>query len=395
MQIVQSIKTMLLSNIKAEETLFKSLLFLFLILQACSSEEVTDATIFDACTDCTTSIARNVESNSFSHSITFYCPDNYGKFNTDVPPKVDGHIMYFLTDLNYILRYNLDQKDSILKPSEECQLPDIFPFIADYKILGDGSFLMTSRCDTNTIVHYNRERETLDTLMIGEGYVWSPMPFVGLTFSTVDDEQILPFVKVDDFNSGNFLGLFDASFNYKKGLGNSRKYDQKMYAPYYDTPIISQISKQTFFATYSSRNTVVKCNIKDDFEIEIESSYCFPDLNCACETMSIPQEKLGDFDFLSEKYTTSCYTLRLLSNNKFIYRMGKKCQPITDPITRKLNLTIDAPWVLDIMNIQFNEITRINFASRQYIYTSGFCYDDLIFLQKYSTDSQIITFHGY
>lgn len=379
---------------KFGEAHLMSLFFLLSVLSSCEGGEKINYT-YDNCSQCTGGVHFSEKGSSSQNMIQLLCPERFGGIDVNIPPKVQGGRLLLLSTRNYLLEYDLSLDDSCLQAKVLGQLPSIFPFISDYALDGEGILMTTRGEDNDVVVKFTPSSNQLDTVLHGEKLIWSSMPYLGMTFYDLNERRLFPFVKESDYNKGNYLAVFSEKFEYEKGIGASRAYYEESYAPYYDTPIISGIRNRVFYATYSSRDGAVKCELNDDYEIEMGEVYCFPKLGCECETQCIPKVKFGDYEFQTEKYVTACFTTKLMATNSALYRIGKECQDQVNPITRKLNRIGDAPWVLDKYMFDSGKVDRVYFGAQKYLPSSSFIYDGLMYVQRQNDNSKMIVFDGF
>lgn len=342
-----------------------------LLLSACSEKEAPKDYLYKHCATCDENvhIAGTLQPLD---SMFFSIPDSCGAIDSNIPPKLVGENLYFKTVKDYVVGYALNTMDTLLKPFSSIQLPDIHTPIADYMVVSDNEFYITTHDDTNFVYRY-RVNKGVEEVLNDADTRWDAMPFLGLKFQQLKGKYILPFIPMDEYNKGCYLSVFTENFKWVKSLGEGRDYASESFAPLFDSPIISDIfSDGTFYAIYSSGEQAMKCRITDDWKVEYLDSICFPKSVRHKESRTIPKSKLGDYEFLRKAHNCDRYVARLIADEQRVYRIVKGEQEEIDPVTRRVRTMVQAPWVLDVYNRRTKQYFTIDFPERNMVYSSSF-----------------------
>ncbi len=332
--------------------------------------------------------------NTISDSIILNFPDAHNTVNANVPFKLKSEKLYVLTMENNIIVYPLkfsDINSNPINPIQIIELPKNIEGISDFYFINNHGNILVSTL-SNLVLNFNYNDKKVDTILDGGKYVYNSMPYIGMTPIKLNNKFILPYTKINDFVEGNFLSVYDQNFKYLHGIGNSGYVDQDCKLPYYDTPIISNFTDSNmFYASFSSSNKILKCDFTKDLKIVYNTIYETE------EETSTPQDcisknQLYDYKFLNKLYVTSSYWLSLVAKDKILYRIKKKSQPFINVKTRKKNTMLDAPWSMDIIDTDAERTRRLEFPAREFLYLSGFLFNNSYYIPKSPSNNKIIIY---
>ncbi|GAB5416214.1 MAG: hypothetical protein Crog4KO_12020 [Crocinitomicaceae bacterium] len=366
-------------------------------MAACNEDVAEHADyLFDRCATCSNhpSDFKKIDAGDTLH---FSLPEEYGKIDPNIPPKLLDGLIYIKTLDDYLLEYKMDSSADSLFPKTAVKFPDIHMRIADYTILDNHKYHLTTHADTNFVYLFDAHSKKLVELMNDADTRWNAMPFIGLTMSEWKGKYIFPFIPMNDYNEGRYLSVYSKSFKHEKSMGFGRDYENTSFAPLFDTPIISELRENgTFYATYSSGEQVLKCKIKDDWTIVYLDSVCFPATYRHNDVLTIPKSGLADFELLRNAHSSEVYTIRLLESNDFVYRIVKLKQEEIDPETRRVRTMIDAPWMLDKFEKSTGQFYQRAFEALDFVHSCSFTRNSTEYFLTYeSLENEVVSFVAF
>ncbi len=368
-----------------------------LFLSACSTTETkTVKEVCDSCSE-TNSVTFSETKLKISDSLLLKIPENCGEINSDIPPKLSGNNLYVLTNNNELLKYPLESGKQ-----PECtklgKLPSVLPYISDYLVLKNSEVLFCSNEGTNSIVRFNlrTKKYTLkpdpDTTSLGS------MPYMGLSLTAYGQNQfIFPMVNLSEgIENHHFLGVYDSQLNYCYGIGNFRTYEADYFAPYFEAAILSRIENHSFYATSSSSQGVLKCQLTREGE-KLNVAYgeliCFSDAVNQRIKPKIKRKDLGNFKLLEQAYISDSYTVGIHSCGNALIRITKEKQAVVDQATHLKNRLMDAPWTMEIVDLikktgEFSSVDEFRFR-----FTNAFTYQNRFYVLSNQSDDKQITYY--
>lgn len=283
------------------------------------------------------------------------------------------------------------------EPVFAVKLPDIHNRIADYHVVDDKLFHITSHSDSNILFLYDANTGKVEELMNDGEKRWNAMPYMGMTIQMWRGNYVLPFVPMEEYNKGRFLSAYNADFSLQESMGFGRDFKGKRFAPFFDTPIITSIQNDgTFYATYSSGEQVMKCRIRKDWTISYEDSICFPNSFKHRDVLTLSQQELADFEKMRKAHNCDVYAARLIETEQFVYRAVKLSQPEIDPETRKVRSPLDSPWILEQYSKSKGTFKAREFDDRESILACSIEQKSRSYFLTYeSLEKNIVTFVAY
>jgi hypothetical protein len=201
---------------------------------------------------------------------------------------------------------------------------------------------------------------------------------------------------MSDVNTNrNFLGVYDRNLNCQYGLGDFRTYEDMHYAPYFDAPIMTKIVDGTFYVTSSSSNGALRCDLimsNGKFRLEPKEVTCFPRQTKISGT--IKKADLGDFRILEKAYISDSYVVGLYVVKNQLWRIVKDRQPFIDPSTRKKNISMDAPWILEKVGLTKKTASTCHVQPKLFRFTNAIVINDKLYVLSNQSNNRKTLFYA-
>ncbi len=382
--------------IKKRLTVLKwGVLYSSFFILSCSSPQTT--TVKEKCDTCEAvkSVRANSEVLAVVDSLVLQMDEVYGEINSNIPPKKVGNSLYILTTSNYVLKYAL-YKGSHMNYQVVAHLPNVYSMVSDYLVQDDSTIIFCSNDGINSITRYNTSDSSYTKDANLDTTICNSMPFLGLSLDQSAGKFLFPLVKMSDVNTNrNFLGVYDQNLNYQYGLGDFRTYEDANYAPYFDAPIMTKIVDGTFYVTSSSSNGALRCNLimsNGKFRLEPGEVTCFPRQTKISGT--IKKADLGDFRILEKAYISDSYVVGLYVVKNQLWRIVKDRQPFIDPSTRKKNISMNAPWMLEKVGLTKKTVSTCRVLPKLFRFTNAIVIDDKLYVLSNQSNTRKILFYA-
>lgn len=354
------------------------------IVERCDNFEKTDAQQFK-----TVKVAAN-------SALVLETTEELGEINSNIPPKIEGDKLFLITNNNVVLRYDLSQKGR-LKGKVAAKLPNVYESLSDYIVENDSIISFCSNFGNYSIAEFNTHSKKL-RLIKTDTTMCHSMPFLGLSLRKIQDKFLFPMVTVNDVNEkGNFLSVYNQQKRYGEGIGDFSLFDQNKFAPYFETPVMSEITNGIFYLTATSSNGVVKCSLKPENKkmvLEPLSALCFSKQTFDRFTGTMTKSDLGDFAKMEESYITKSYVVGLYLCGNNLIRVSKREQSFMNETTSTKNVLMNAPWTMEILNLknQSGEICEIE--KERFRFTNAFVHKNHFFVLSNQSNQHEIIYHS-
>lgn len=367
------------------------------ILSSCT-EAVSDT--FDVkrvCESCksTLQISETISFDAGS-SVNLSIPDSLGAVNTNIPIKIFGDNAYLITKQNWIVFFNVALFDKTANSSAipYQKLPDEYcNGLADYYINSPNETWLITRKDKNFLFSYNHEKKLVDTLLIGDEYIWNAYPFLGATVVKGEQNQFyLPFVKGNQSGKTALISAFEKSnnrLNYQHEIGELVSSNSKGWEPYSHTPYFAAFTKNAFWVSSSVSQGVVHYQLKNG-KLTQDDFVCFPE---AKFTKNLDPVLLNDQDLVNRMYVENSYNLGLNASSTHLLKYVKEKQPYIDPISHLKHSINDSPWYIDVYSFERSTLRRINIPEKRTYFTLTFIRENRLYLASQHTNGNSISFY--
>lgn len=362
---------------------------------ACSSDPV-ELTIKEECDTCLLHESVEFESSELKikDSLVLETTEELGQINPDIPPKKIDKELYLLTTKNYLLKYKIDKHNSSIYQIV-CKFPEVYSMVSDYLILNDSIVVFCCNDGTNSIARYNFSNTSCTKRTKTDTTICNSMPFLGLSLRKVNDTFLFPLVKMKHVNEeSNFLSVYNENLEHTYAIGNFRTYNKTNLAPYFDSPIMTELVDDFFYITSSSSNGVLKCKLElknDEIEVIQQNRICLSKQLFNKMNGKLKGDDLGDFRILESAYIADQYTIGLHYCKNQLIRIVKGKQPVINPKTKRKNIAMNAPWSLEIYDLlkKKGKIHRV--SANLFRFTNSLVVDNQLFiLSNHSTSTKTI-----
>lgn len=362
----------------------------FLFLACCSTNKPT---ITDICDQCVTTNFQKQYTNTITDSIAFQAADSLGQINPNIPPKqIDGS-MVLLTENNYLLFYRLSGQKKYYAISRVLPIPSIHESISDFLLTKDGELIITWNDNPEIFTRYKPENNSHVDYPLNKNAVGKITPFLNFGLAHYRNQFLFPIVSYEDaLNQNSIFGIFDRNLNYLKGLGNYTTHDVDFYAPFYDSPITSNIAGNKVFISSSTSPGAVQFHLKTN--TYDDAPRCFSKQVANLLKKTIPKNKLGDFKTLDEKYISDAYILKLYDTSKKLVRISKNKQPYYNAHSGMKNALLNASWNMEILDLKSNNGKILHFDTNKYLYTSAFILHEKLYILS-NQQNKTYTYHAF
>ena len=309
-------------------------------------------------------------------------PDSNLDLNIDIPIKLLDSSLYFLSRNHQLLEYNR-------KSHELRSIIDLSAFkrpIHDYYIINKDSLVLFNNEKGGFL--YKTGENSYKSIFNSKDFEWNTFPFLGVELIPFKNKFLSPHVKLSDYNSNCFLGLWSKEFDYIKGIGEFDYMAQSCRTAFYYTPAYSNVFNDNNIAVGpTSENNITIYKINDSLDLVPETSYSFPELP---EIECISDHLMQDLKFQSKLYITSSYWCRISCTSDKIFRIAKLNQDYVNSSTNRINRIMDSEWLLYTIDLTKKEIRKRGFKPAQFDYLFGFTDDQKIYIPKVKNDKIIL-----
>ncbi len=344
----------------------------------------------EVCDNCSEERAVDYQRGTIhrSDSLIFLKQDSIGEIKTDIPPKLLNNRIYFLTDKRVVISYPL-VKGKENKPTIIAKLPAAQPFISDFLVVNDSILIYSSPLNAE-LVEFNFKRNTHKVKNLLKNNFINPFPFLGLELRKTKTGFVFPYINRKEYEeNSSFLGIYDEKYNHQASIGSFRVFGKKQYAPFYDSPIISNFNNEKFLVTSSSSDGVALYQMsKSEKELNLEKTFCFKNKVYGKVQENISDAQLSDFNLLNELYVTGSYVVSLKWIGKHLYRITKGEQSLTNK-KGMINTIELSGWSLERYDMSKNRVTYCKIPAGKYRFTNNFILDNKLFFLSSNTNKII------
>ena len=355
------------------------------ITQRCNKVEVGDATFFNT---------RKIVSN---RQLILETNEEWGAINSNIPPKLIGNELFIITEKNVVLKYLFKPRGK-LPATVVAKLPDVYEMVSDFLPENDSVITFCSNIGTYSIAEFNTRTQKLKQIQTDTTMCHS-MPFLGLSLRKDNNKFLFPMVRVTDANEkGNFLSIYNKNKHYEYGIGDFSLFDETEFAPYFDSPVMSDITNGSFYVTSTSSNGVLVCNLKQEEGkrvLEPSEVLCFSKQTFNRFKGKLSQRDLGDFARMEESYVTDSYIVGLYRCGNNLIRVSKREQPLMNKKTAMKNSLMNAPWTMEVLNLKNKSGIIYEIEKERFRFTNAFVHQNHFFVLSNQSNQHEIIYHSF
>lgn len=320
-----------------------------------------------------------------SDSLIFLKQNTVGEIRADIPPKILNNRVYFLTDQRIIISYPLTiGKEN--KPAVVCKLPAPQPFISDFLVLSDSTLIYASPMNAELVEYNFKQKKHQIKTLLKHNFI-NPSPFLGAELIKTKKGFLFPYVNREEYEVNcSFFGVYDQNYRHKNSIGNFRAFGRKHFAPFYDSPIISNFRNNQFLISSSSSKGVALYELDTELTgMKLKKMFCFKNKVFGKVMEDLSKKDLGDFNLLNERHVTNSFVMSIKWIKNNFYRITKGKQPMTDQ-KGMVNSIEMSGWSLENYNVSKNLVTYTKFPPRKYRFTNTLILNNKLFFLSFNNN---------